>query len=111
MSYNTSEIRFLSGTLFISADKLKEFEEEQDFSVGSEMRLRDVDNGLKQILRIPSGECTLNHLLPEFLAMTEGEADILVVWEGGDSIGGLRVKNGAVEEMDVEYVLLPKAKP
>ena len=104
MSYNTSNISFLSGALYITDKKLKKFEKKHDYPT-SDIRMREVDDGKNQILHIPSGECTLNHLLPEFLAMTEGKADLLVIWEGGDSVSGLRVEDGVVEKMDVEYVL------
>jgi hypothetical protein len=42
------------------------------------------------------------------LARTTGMADLLLIWEHGESITGLSVRNGVVTEMDVEYSLVPK---
>lgn len=50
MGYFTSEIRFLNGALFIRKDKLKEFEKERGWKIGSELRLKEMDGGPKQIL-------------------------------------------------------------
>lgn len=44
----------------------------------------------------------------EALALTEGAAEIVATWEGGDSFSGLRVRNGVVTEMDVKFTLVPK---
>jgi hypothetical protein len=35
------------------------------------------------------------------LSYTQGLADLLIIWEGGDSISGLRVNDGEVTEHDV----------
>lgn len=35
------------------------------------------------------------------LSYTQGSADLLVIWEGGDSLSGLRVHNGVVAERKV----------
>lgn len=40
-------------------------------------------------------------VLPKVLAKTKGAADLLFVWEGGDSFTGLRVKDGVVVEKRV----------
>lgn len=40
------------------------------------------------------------------LALTKGEADLVLVWEGGDSTTGLRVVNGEVTEKKVKHVLV-----
>jgi len=42
------------------------------------------------------------------LSQMEGEADLVVIWEGGDSVYGLRVRNGQVSEHKVGYILLDK---
>lgn len=43
------------------------------------------------------------------LGHTLGSADLLLVWEGGDSQTGLRIVNGVVREMDVVFALAEKA--
>jgi hypothetical protein len=104
MGYYTSTIRVLRGALHISNEKLKEFEEKFGYSIERELRLKEAEGGVRQITHLPRGECGLNHELPDFLRMTEGVADVLVVWEGGDHINGFFVNGGVVEEMDVEFV-------
>lgn len=111
MSYNTSSIRFLDGTLTITKQKLKAFEKKMGWPIGDVVRCDGNHDGDPKTLRIRhilSGECTLNHDLPEFLMLTKGSADLLIVWEGGDTINGLRVVDGGVIKMDVEFLLVPE---
>lgn len=44
-------------------------------------------------------------LKKEILTKVHGQLDLVFVWEGGDSISGLRVVNGKVTEHDVSFVL------
>ena len=44
------------------------------------------------------------------LAATRGRADLLLTWEGGDRLSGLRVVDGIVTEMDVDFILVEKRK-
>lgn len=63
---------------------------------------RDVDDDEPQAFRSPnwtgegSGNTFSEYL--RVLAMTEGSADILLTWEGGDSMSGLRVRDGVVTQ-------------
>lgn len=36
---------------------------------------------------------------------TRGEAEVILVWEGGDSISALKIKDGVVTEHDVAYAI------
>jgi len=60
------------------------------------------------------GGCGSGHAyydaLPRFLAALEGSADLVFVWEGGDSISGVRVENGKVVEHEVVQTLGPPCK-
>jgi hypothetical protein len=40
-----------------------------------------------------------------FLSKTKGNADLVLIWEGGDSVEGLRVRDGVVTSHSVGYVL------
>lgn len=40
-----------------------------------------------------------------------GKADLVYTWEGGDSLSGLRIIDGKVEECDVVQTLVPKEVP
>jgi hypothetical protein len=44
----------------------------------------------------------------EVLTKIHGHAELRIVWEGGDSITGLIVKDGKVIECSVEWRLVPK---
>jgi hypothetical protein len=39
-----------------------------------------------------------------------GRVDAIFTWEGGDSVSGLRIKDGVVTECDVKMTLVPKGK-
>lgn len=41
-------------------------------------------------------------ILDEALKQSKGELEAVLVWEGGDSITRLKVKDGVIEETDVE---------
>jgi hypothetical protein len=52
---------------------------------------------------------TYDTFTDEVLPATTGKANLVIIWEGGDSVTGLRVIDGTVTECDVGYVLLEKA--
>lgn len=41
----------------------------------------------------------------DILSQMDGEAELVLIWEGGDSIGGLRIRNGEVTEHEVLFSL------
>jgi len=41
-------------------------------------------------------------ILDEALKQSTGELEAVLIWEGGDSISRLKVKNGIIEELDIE---------
>lgn len=38
-------------------------------------------------------------------SFTKGEAEVILVWEGGDSISAIRIKDGVVTEHEVDYAI------
>lgn len=52
-----------------------------------------------------SGESVACGAWVKFLGFTRGKADIVLVWEGGESMTGYRVENGKVTEHDVVLTL------
>jgi hypothetical protein len=46
-------------------------------------------------------ETLYDEVLPQF----EGEADLVLIWEGGDGINGLRLRDGKVTEHEVVQTL------
>lgn len=39
-----------------------------------------------------------------------GQVDLVLIWEGGDSVTGIRIQDGKAIDCDVGYVLTPRAK-
>ncbi len=52
-----------------------------------------------------SGHSYYNGTLTEFAADLEGDASFVVIWEGGDTVSGLVLKDGKAFEAEVDYVL------
>ncbi len=115
MSYNIDTVRYVSGKLFIDIklardlyrqlDKKRELAED-NFLV--DLIDSDVEDGLVEIDRPAwNGEFSGSEydVLKRLLERTEGEAQLLLVWEGGDRQTGLSVKNGVVKETKVKAVL------
>ncbi len=48
-----------------------------------------------------SGNGYYDGSLDAFIALTEGEADLVFVWEGGEDFTGGRIRNGEMTECDV----------
>lgn len=54
-----------------------------------------------------SGSCYHDGVLHRILGKTQGTADILIVWESGDSFTGLHVENGEVQERTITLNVAP----
>jgi len=52
-----------------------------------------------------SGTGYAEDLLKKILPAFNGSVDLVLIWEGGDSISGLRLKDGKVTKHEVGYVL------
>jgi hypothetical protein len=52
-----------------------------------------------------SGNAHGDGRLDAFVALTEGDADVILTWEGGDSHSGLRIRNGKAYPCDVRIEL------
>lgn len=126
MSYNCDSILSLEGTLVLAkADfdrLLKKYCHElpeQCFLVEQEGRFDDdaeedevlVFDGIGASLTWcgeGSGYSYVDVFLKEVVPCLKGKADFVLTWEGGDSITGLRIKDGKAVEMDVAHKLVPK---
>lgn len=119
LSYNIDEIKVISGQLFIHdkvAKKLlkkhKNELPEMHFLENSDMeftKLSEPDaNGMMKIddlLWGGEGSGSTFDTLMDILENTKGEAEILIIWEGGDSIQGFRIKDGEVTEKKVKITM------
>jgi hypothetical protein len=47
-------------------------------------------------------------LLKKIVPHLQGEAEIVYIWERGDSLTGLRIKDGKAQKCNVSYTLVPK---
>ena len=54
---------------------------------------------------IGSGMRAAQEALPEVLSSFNGEVDLILTWEGGDSFSGLRLRNHKVTKHDVVMTL------
>lgn len=115
MSYNISSTRYLSGQLYIRdrvvCDLMNKHEDELpegNFLVDLWPDEGDVHGHLLRMsgaLWYGEGSGRSSDLFLLLLGETEGRADILVCYEGGDSYTGIRVEDGVVTERRVEFVL------
>ncbi len=115
MSYNVDTIDYISGKLYIERGKalVLSLEHKDDVPEGNLFDALDLDHTKDQKEKLPiervrwcsEGSGSSFDTFKEILKATTGDADLLVVWEGGDSITGLRVRNGKVEEAKVKHVL------
>ena len=55
-----------------------------------------------------SGYAANHGTLEKVIALTEGDADLLLTWEGGNGHTGLRVRGGTVKECGVVLALEPE---
>lgn len=114
MSNNISHIRYIRGQLYIDAEKAKAFDEaenenlpEQHFCESRNFRGKEGLVPLKNVFWCGefSGHSNRDGLFAKALTLTIGEADLLLVFEGGDSFAGLRVIDGKVEKYGVKFSL------
>ena len=108
MSYNIDSVAYISGCLEIS---------EADFAAAKANIIEDDrpescflnygGPGIMSDIGLWSGEGS-GHAWTTFkraLKFTTGKAELLVCWAGGDSVSGLRVRDGVVTEHKVVHSL------
>lgn len=108
MSYNIDNID-VTGTLICTQEGKDEFLKDcpEGFEECSFKKVKDLPGFFKVIVSdwIHDGSGYGYDRLKECLKLTTGEADLILIWEGGDTVGGLRVKNGKVTEHKVIQAL------
>lgn len=123
MSYNVDRVEILESKRFrIKKSVLLAYEDRDDdlpesnFVWAALSASKNTDAGEDVLLEtlewtgVGSGHSW--DLFLEILEKTEGFADIVTTWEGGDSVTGLRVRNGQVTPMFVErYLSSVEKKP
>lgn len=117
MSYNISSSEYISGKLTLGILDFYSLKELYKNELPEGSFLNDYNS--KYILNFLDSEVEINQfwwygegsryslgiLKDKILPLTRGEADILFVWEGGESFSGLRVKDGLVTEKVVRFEL------
>lgn len=108
MSYNVDNSEYLCGKLYLDRAKVDAFIEEHGTLPESNF-IEDAsaigpDGEIVHLWWTGawSGYSVENGDFVAALALTTGEADILLTWEGGDSVTGYRVKDGVAIEYTVE---------
>ena len=114
MSYNISTIEYIGpGRLTITATDLGRAMIElqgktpEGCFVDDTMKLRPLSPDVLEVTRIDWCGEGANKVedLRTALSHTQGLADLLLIWEGGDSMTGLRVNDGEVTAHDVDIRL------
>ena len=113
MSYNINTIDYLSGELFMTDEKRGAARDIPSSSRPPEGCFLDTYNDkdcwhndmITALWWYGEGSGYSYDLLKEVLALTTGCADLMIVWEGGDDITGLRVLDGDVIEYSVTHTL------
>lgn len=114
MSYNIDNIETLKSTLRISranADKANEL----DLSETNPTNWPGLvfgEDGYANIYAFHwSGEGSgraWRDTAPAFVKLLEGDADLILTWEGGDSHSGVRIRSGEMRECEVIMTLAPE---
>jgi hypothetical protein len=112
MSTNIDHVEVLKSTLRISeanATKAKALDLPESALFG----LKFEPNGYAPLPRFfwygeRSGNAYHDGTLEKFVGLTEGDADVIFVWEGGNGFTGLRIRNGTMKECDVVMTLAPE---
>ncbi len=123
MSYNIDTIHVLSGQLSLRAADARKLvrdesgpedcfiEDLEDIVHGDEVpKIIDLDMNNFRWRGEGSGNSWEEYFLPDVVPLLRGEAELVVVWEGGDSFGGIRIKNGKATEHEVVHSLGKKLK-
>ncbi len=113
MSYNVDSVKYISGKLSISYEDVVNLLSLYDNLAES--------NFLEEIYNTPNppedGEIesprwngsgsgrNFDVFVKRVLPRTRGRADLVIIWEGGDDVTGLRVEDGKVTEKKVRMIL------
>jgi len=120
VSYNIDSTEILSGSLTIAVSDLLRLHAElrsvPEVNFIGEMKARyDGLDEKPEEMHLPSfwwcGECSgtsYDKLLSDIIPCLRGKADIVLTWEGGDSVSGLRIEDGKCIECDVVQTLQPR---
>ena len=112
MAYNIGSVRIVSGALRIEPDKARAFvaahaDDLPEIHFLAAVVEKATTVKLESACWNGAASGRSFELFQEALAMCDGEADLVVTWEDGDSFSGLRVNVGGVTEMDVAFRLVP----
>lgn len=107
MSYNIDHIEVLHSKDFsvdedvFYALKGKYEDEAPEINLFEEARVQDGRVYLDDVTWSCSGSGNSEPILKKILSKFDGELDLILTWEGGDSVSGLRLRNHKVTEHDV----------
>lgn len=118
MSYNVNRSFYLNGQLTIKVRDVLDLKRKYQEVLAENNLLDYLETDLHRnlgsdiVIENPSwcgdfsGWCYSTFIA--ILSHTKGKADICLVWEGGDSITGLRVEDGLVTKCKVVMALQPE---
>lgn len=110
MAYNVDSSRYLNGELYIQGTTAIRLRDELDHDLAECNPLEDME-ATEEWVPMPcswygswSGKGYEAFLT--ILKHTRGSADILLTWEGGDSLEGIRVVDGVLIPVELRMVLV-----
>ncbi len=124
MSYNVDDFKVLSGQLSIRAADVRKLRKGykangpcNETFVDDLFEIIDGEDDAPQIIEIEMSEfrwtgegsgSSWDYFTDSVVPMLRGSADVVVVWEGGDSVTGLRIQDGKATDMGVKMTLVDK---
>jgi len=113
MSSSIQSVNTLSSTLRISKENATSARGDLDLPEANPLdRLKFDESGFAAIKHFSwcyMGSTDMN-VLRQFAALTEGDADLVFLWDGGWTTGA-QIRSGVVTECDVAMTLVPKKAP
>jgi hypothetical protein len=117
MSYNIDSVEYLSGRLEIQRGVAQSLASQYESDLAEDNLFDYLDLGgpldgdpeewlvIKDPTWSGEGSGRREHVFHAILAKTRGKAELLLTWEGGDSLSGLSVLNGVVTERKAKVTL------
>ncbi len=118
MSYKIDSVDTIRSTLTVTRKKWstlkKKFDNGQlcaaELNFVDYLSEKDFVDDVARIERVEwcgesSGNSFHDGIFAKAIAATSGDADLIMYWEGGDSVGGVKIRNGKVREVNVRMEL------
>lgn len=119
MSYNIDSTEIINLDLAMKASDVLEFEDSgpECCFIEDMIEVAESMEDKTSLIKLPNfdwyGEGSgrsYSLLLEEIISKLVGTAEIIFFWEGGNSVSGLKIKDGKYKECDVKHILEEKGE-